>query len=74
MLIAPAHELMEGERDFVGMRCAPGNNTFQLDGIVGDGADFQQLGFDGLRVSHRTSSMAHAGDLKAVDGRVIEFE
>jgi hypothetical protein len=26
------------------MRCAPGNNAFELDGIVGDGADFHQLG------------------------------
>ena len=58
MFAAPAHELMQGEGDFVGMACAPGNDALELDGIVGDGADFHQLGFDDLRVSHRNSSMA----------------
>lgn len=48
MLAAPAHKLMQGEGDFVGMRCAPGNNALQLNGIVCDGADFDQLGFDHL--------------------------
>ena len=52
MFVAPAQELMQCDGDFVGMRCAPGNNAFELDGIVGDGADFHQLGFDGFRVSH----------------------
>src|SRR3989442_6831502 len=61
----PTHELMQGERDFVGMRCAPGNNALELDGIVRNGADFHQLGFDDLRVSHRNSSMAHLGTWKA---------
>src|ERR1035438_7006270 len=60
-LVAPAQELVQGEGDFVGMRRAPGNNALELDGIVSDGADFHQLGFDGLRVSHRISSMAHVG-------------
>ena len=46
--VAPAHELMQGEGDFVGMRCAPNNDALQLEGIVGDGADFHQLGFDGF--------------------------
>ena len=55
----PAHKVMQGEGDFVGMRCAPGNNALELDGIVGDGADFRQLGFNDLRVSHRKSSIAH---------------
>ena len=64
MLVVPAQELMQGEGDFVGMRCAPGNNALELDGIVGDGADFHQLGFDDLRVSHRNFSMAHFGARK----------
>ena len=52
MLAAPAHDLMQGEGYFVRMACAPGDDALQLDGIVGDGADFHQLGFDGFRVSH----------------------
>jgi hypothetical protein len=60
VLVVPAHELMQGEGDFVGMRCAPGNDALELEGIVGDGADFHQLGFNDLRVSHSNSSMAHA--------------
>ena len=60
MLIATAHELMQGEGDFVGMRCAPGNNALELDGIVRNGADFHQLGFDDLRVSH-TRTVANGG-------------
>jgi len=61
MLVMPAHELMQGERDFVRMRCAPRNNALQLERIVGDAADFHQLGFDDLRVSHRNFRMAHFG-------------
>lgn len=57
--MAAAHELVQGERHFVRMRGAPGDNTFQLGGIVGDGANFHQLGFDGLGVSHGNSSIAH---------------
>ena len=64
MLSAPAQELMQYQGNFVGMRCAPGDNAFELDGIVGDGADFHQLGFDDLEVSHGNSSMAHVGALK----------
>jgi hypothetical protein len=48
---------MQREGDLVGMRCAPGNNALELEGVVGDGADFHQLGFDDLRVSHRNSRM-----------------
>src|ERR1035441_7748456 len=44
---------MQSEGDLVGMRCAPGNDTLQLHSIVGDGADFHQVGFDVLRGSHR---------------------
>src|SRR5229473_3430984 len=63
-LVMPAQELVQRERDFVGMRCAPGNNALQLDGIVCNGADFHQLGFDDLQVSHRNFSMAHFGTRK----------
>jgi hypothetical protein len=48
----PTQELMQGEGNFVGMRCAPGNNALELHGIVSDGADFHQLGFNDLRVPH----------------------
>src|ERR1035437_6396241 len=51
-LVAPAHKLMQGEGDFVGMQRAPDDDALELDGIVGDAADFHQLGFDDLRVSH----------------------
>jgi len=61
----PAQELVQRERDFVGMRCAPGNNALELDGIVCNGADFHQLGLDDLQVSHRNFSMAHFGIRKA---------
>jgi len=63
-----AHQLMQGEGDFVGIRRAPSNNALQLDGIVGDAADFHQLGFDDLRVSHCHSSMAHV-DVRNPEGR-----
>ena len=59
LLVAVFHELMQGEGDFVRMRCAPRDDALQLDGIVSDGADFHQLGFDDLWLSHRNSSMAH---------------
>jgi hypothetical protein len=42
----PTQKLMQGEGNFVGMRCAPGNNALELYGIVGDGADFHRLGFN----------------------------
>ena len=66
MLLTPAHEVMQGERNFVGMGRAPGNNALEFDGIVCDGADFHQLGFNDLRVSHRNPSMAHVGTRKTV--------
>jgi hypothetical protein len=44
VLVAPLHELMQGQWDFVGMRCTPGNDALELDGIVSDGTDFNQLG------------------------------
>ena len=58
MLVASAQELMQGERDFVRMRCAPGDDAFELEQIVGDGADLHQLGFDDVNFSHRKTSMA----------------
>ena len=71
MSVAPAHELMQGEGDFVGMARAPGNDALELDGIVGDGADFHQLGFDDLGVSHRNSSMAHVGTWMPPPGSAV---
>jgi hypothetical protein len=51
---------MQREWYFVGMRCAPRNNALELEDIVDDSADFDQLRFDDLRISHKTS-MAHFG-------------
>jgi len=65
-LVVPPHKLMQGEGDFVRIRRAPDNNALQLDGIVGDTANFHQLGFDDLRVSHCNSSMAHVDSRKPV--------
>jgi len=59
VFVAATHELMQGKGDFVGMCCAPGNDALELDDIVGDSADLHQFGFDDLRISHRTFSMAH---------------
>jgi len=70
MFITPAYELMQDEGDFVGMRCAPGNNALELKRVVSDGTDFQQFGFDDLRVSHTNSSMAHVGAWKGVRWRI----
>ena len=64
MLVAAAHELMQGEGDLTGIRCTPGNNAIEPDGIVGNGADFHQLGFDDVRISHSNSSMAHVGAME----------
>jgi hypothetical protein len=65
VLFPPSHKQMQGQWDFVGMRCAPGDEALELDGIVRDGTDFNQLGFDNLRISHSTSSMAHAAAVDA---------
>ena len=65
MLDKPSQELMQGEGDFVGMRRTPRNNALELDEVVSDGADFYQLGFDALQVSHRNSSMAQIDSRKA---------
>ena len=68
---APAQELMQGKGDFIGVRGAPGNDALELDGVLSDGADFHQLSFDDLRVSHRTSSMAHGGIVGTLVGALI---
>ena len=60
-LSAPAQKRMQVEGDFVGVGCAPDNDALELDGIPSEGADFHQLSFYDLRVSHRTSGMAHGG-------------
>jgi hypothetical protein len=52
-IVAPVQEPMQNERDLVGMRCTPGDDAFELDAVVGDGADFHQFVIDDLRVSHR---------------------
>jgi hypothetical protein len=52
---------MKGEGDFVGVRCAPGYDFFELHGIVGDGADLHQLSFDRLRISHSFQDTALVG-------------
>jgi ACS family glucarate transporter-like MFS transporter len=44
--------MMQRERNLVGMRCAPGDNAFELGGIVRDGADCYQLLFDDFRIPH----------------------
>jgi hypothetical protein len=62
---------MQSKRNFVGMRRAPGNNALELEGIVSDCADFDQLAFDDLRVSHRTS-MSHFGTQRLCDGPLVE--
>jgi hypothetical protein len=48
---------MQGEGDLIRVRCAPGNNALEPDGVVRGEAEFHQLGFDDLRVAHETSSM-----------------
>src|SRR4051812_25437239 len=53
LVVRAAHEVMEGEGNFVRMGSAPGNDALELDGIVGDGADFHQFSLDGLGISHR---------------------
>src|SRR6476646_8457993 len=52
-LVMPVDELMQSERDLVGMRCTPGDKPLQLDRIVSDGTYFDQLGFNDFRGSHR---------------------
>lgn len=52
MLVAPVQELMEDEGDLVRMGCAPGNNALEFDGVIGDGADLNQIGFDSLWITH----------------------
>jgi hypothetical protein len=61
VFVTAADELMQGEGDVVWIRCAPGNDALEPEGIVGDSADFHQLGFDDVRISHNNSSMAHVG-------------
>ncbi len=53
------HQLVESKGDFVGMRRAPRKNAFELEGVIHDGANFDQFGFDDFRISHKTFSMAH---------------
>jgi hypothetical protein len=50
------NELMQGAGNFAGVGCAPGNDALEFDEIVGNGADFRQLGFDYLRIAHSPSA------------------
>ena len=52
MLIAPSHEMMQSEGDFVGMYRAPGDDALQLDAIIGHCADLHEFGFDYVCVPH----------------------
>jgi hypothetical protein len=45
----------------------PGDDSFELDEVVGDGADFHQLGFNGLGIPHDSFRMAHP------DGRLFRL-
>jgi hypothetical protein len=62
VLVIPAHEVMQGEGNFVGMRRAPCDDALEFERIIGDGADFDQLVFNGLRVSHRIQHGTPAKD------------
>ena len=50
--------MMQREGDLVGVGGAPDDEAFELNGIVGDVADFDELGFDALGVSHGDFRMA----------------
>ena len=54
----PAHVVMERKGDFVRVRRAPGDDTFEFGGVVWDCTDLHQLGFNGLGVSHNVFRMA----------------
>jgi hypothetical protein len=53
---------MKGEGDFLGMQRAPDYDALKFDGIVGDGGNFHQLGFDNLRVSHEFPAWHSKGE------------
>ncbi len=59
MLVAPPHEMVQSEGDFVGMHRAPGDDALQLDAIIGNRADLHEFGFDDVSFPHITFSMAH---------------
>ena len=51
--VVAAHQLMQGERNFIGMRHAAGNDAFELDGIVGGGAEIHPPGWYLTRMAPR---------------------
>ena len=51
-MLAAVHELVQSEGDFVGMGSAPGNQALQLDGVICDGADFDQFRINDFGVPH----------------------
>jgi hypothetical protein len=64
MLVAPPHEMVQSEGDFVGMHRTPGDDALQLDAIIDHRADLHEFGFDDFCVPHihfsipeRTSKM-----------------
>jgi hypothetical protein len=56
-MMLPAHERVDRERHFVRMTRAPGNDSLKFHGIIRNGADFHELFFDNLDVSHLTTSI-----------------
>ncbi len=52
MLVAPPHEMVQSERDLVGMHRRPSDDALQLDAIIGHRADLHEFGFDDVCVSH----------------------
>ncbi len=52
MLVAPPHEMVQSEWDFVGMHRTPGDDALQLDAIIGHRADLHEFGFDDICVPH----------------------
>lgn len=57
--IAATHELMKSKGHFIGMGRTPGDDAFQFQGVVGEGADFHELVFDRYGVAHIDSRMTH---------------
>ena len=52
MLVAPSHEMVQSEGDFVGMDRTPSDDALQLDAIIGHRTDLHEFGFDYVYVPH----------------------
>lgn len=68
MLVAPPHEMVQSEGDFVGMHRTPGDDALQLDAIIGHRADLHEFGFDDVCLPHIPFSMAHAAKARLAAG------